>query len=168
MPSFRVEPLPGYTPAVGRLVAMMTYSREVLLRDVKGLSVADLDHLHDSMSNTIGALLAHGAAVEWVYQVLTFEGREPTEEEVGPRLAALNLGDAGRSQIRGRDLESYLDTLAGVRAETLAQLALRNDEWLEAPMSTEPDMNPHWAWFHVTEDEVNHRGQIRWLRARLP
>jgi hypothetical protein len=26
----------------------------------------------------------------------------------------------------------------------------------------------HWAWFHVAEDEINHRGQMRWLRARLP
>jgi hypothetical protein len=23
-------------------------------------------------------------------------------------------------------------------------------------------------WFHVAEDEINHRGQIRWLRPRLP
>jgi hypothetical protein len=29
-------------------------------------------------------------------------------------------------------------------------------------------MNAHWAWFHVAEDEISHRGQIRWLRARLP
>ena len=29
-------------------------------------------------------------------------------------------------------------------------------------------INAHWAWFHVAEDEVNHRGQMRWLRARLP
>jgi len=28
-------------------------------------------------------------------------------------------------------------------------------------------MNAHFAWFHVAEDEINHRGQIRWLRARL-
>jgi hypothetical protein len=28
-------------------------------------------------------------------------------------------------------------------------------------------LNAHWAWFHVAEDEINHRGQIRWLRARL-
>lgn len=25
-----------------------------------------------------------------------------------------------------------------------------------------------WAWYHVMEDELNHRGQIRWLCARLP
>jgi hypothetical protein len=28
--------------------------------------------------------------------------------------------------------------------------------------------NNHFKWFHVFEDEINHRGQIRWLRARLP
>jgi hypothetical protein len=28
-------------------------------------------------------------------------------------------------------------------------------------------MNGHFAWFHHAEDEINHRGQIRWLRARL-
>ena len=24
------------------------------------------------------------------------------------------------------------------------------------------------AWFHAVEDEISHRGQIRWLRKRLP
>jgi hypothetical protein len=50
----------------------------------------------------------------------------------------------------------------------LAGLAARDDEWLEQPLRAAPAMNAHWAWFHVAEDEINHRGQIRWLRARLP
>ncbi|WP_029478706.1 DUF664 domain-containing protein [Deinococcus frigens] len=29
------------------------------------------------------------------------------------------------------------------------------------------EMNHHWAWFHVMEDEVSHRGQIRILRKRI-
>ena len=33
---------------------------------------------------------------------------------------------------------------------------------------TLPRINVHWAWFHVAEDEINHRGQIRLLRTRLP
>ena len=45
--------------------------------------------------------------------------------------------------------------------------ATRDDDWLEAPLAALPRMNAHWAWFHVAEDEINHRGQIRWLRARL-
>ncbi len=37
----------------------------------------------------------------------------------------------------------------------------------EAAWCAAPEMNAHWAWFHVAEDEISHRGQIRWLRARL-
>jgi hypothetical protein len=35
-------------------------------------------------------------------------------------------------------------------------------------MLPSPQINVHWAWFHAAEDEINHRGQIRWLRKRLP
>lgn len=54
-----------------------------------------------------------------------------------------------------------------MRRLTLAGLAARDDAWLEGALRGAPAMNAHWAWFHVTEHEINHRGQIRWLRARL-
>lgn len=147
---------------------MMTYTRQTLLEAVAGLSRDELDHLHDARSNTIGALLAHLAAVERWYQILTFEDREPAPREIPPLLAALDLGDKGRREIKDRELASYLDDLALTREGTLAALARRDDAWLEAPLVAMPQMNAHWAWFHVAEDEINHRGQIRWLRARLP
>jgi hypothetical protein len=62
----------------------------------------------------------------------------------------------------------YLEDLVRTRTTTLAELAQRDDAWLEAPLPAKPQMNAHWAWFHVAEDEINHRGQIRWLRSRLP
>lgn len=163
----RIEPLAGFTPTIGRLVGMLTHTRQTLLAAVAGLSREALDHLHDAGSNSIGALLAHAAAVEWWHQVLTFEGREPTAADESPRLAALDLGDAGRRELRGRELPFYLDELARTRAVTLAALAERDDAWLEAPLAAAPEKNAHWAWFHVAEDEISHRGQIRWLRARL-
>ena len=46
-------------------------------------------------------------------------------------------------------------------------LAARDDAWLERPPRAAPAMNAHFAWFHVAEDEISHRGQIRWLRGRL-
>jgi uncharacterized damage-inducible protein DinB len=168
MSSLRITTLPGFTPTVGRLVCMMTYARETLLQSVQGLSREDLDHLHDGRSNSIGALLAHIAAVERWYQILTFEDREPSPDETAPWLPALDLGESAREKIRERDLKSYLSDLARTRKATLAALADRTDDWLEAPLPVAPKMNAHWAWFHVAEDEVNHRGQIRWLRARLP
>ena len=168
MTSLRIAPLPGYAPTIGRLVGMMTYGRETLLAAVEGLSRTQLDHLHDAASTSIGALLAHSAAVERWYQLLTFEGRRPSAGEEAAWAAALDLGDAGRRELRGRELAVYLVDLAGTRARTLAALAERDDAWLEAPLAAAPNMNAHWSWFHVAEDEISHRGQIRWLRARLP
>jgi uncharacterized damage-inducible protein DinB len=165
---YRIEPLPGYTPTIGRLVAMISYARQTTLTAVQGLSQQQLDHLHDKRSNSIGALLAHIIAVERGYQLVTFEEREPTAAENDAWSPALTLGDAGRRDIRGEELPFYLNQLRQTREATLAALAARDDNWLEAPLTIAPALNAHWAWFHVAEDEINHRGQIRWLRARLP
>ena len=168
MTSLRIEPLPGYAPTVGRLVGMLGHARATLLAAVDGLTTEELDHLHDPASNPIGALLAHAEAVERWYQVLTFEGRRPTADEEAAWGPALDLGEAGRRALCGRPLRWYVEALADTRAATLAALRERDDAWLEAPLAAAPRMNAHWAWFHVAEDEINHRGQIRWLRARLP
>jgi len=168
LPSYRILPLPGYTPAVGRLVAMLSYARQTTLAAVEGLTPGQLDHVHDERSNSIGALLAHVAAVERGYQLVTFEEREPTPAENDAWSAALKLGDRGRREIRGHELQFYVEELRRTREATLASLAARDDAWLEAPLRIAPALNAHWAWFHVAEDEINHRGQIRWLRARLP
>jgi uncharacterized damage-inducible protein DinB len=169
LPSYRILPLPGYTPTIGRLVAMLSYARQTTLQAVEGLTREQLDHVHDERSNSIGALLAHVAAVERGYQIITFEDREPTAAETDAASAALKLGDRARREIRGQDLQFYVDELRRVREVTLAALAARDDVWLEtAALRVAPALNAHWAWFHVAEDEINHRGQIRWLRARLP
>jgi uncharacterized damage-inducible protein DinB len=164
----RIEPIPGYTPTIGRLVGMLTYARSTTVAAVEGLTQADLDHLHDAKSNSIGALLAHIIVVERSYQVMTFEDRPLSEDENARWRIPLKLGDEGRRALRGQPLEYYLEELSAVRRLTLESLAARDDEWLEAPVGPAPAINRHWAWFHVAEDEINHRGQIRWLRARLP
>jgi uncharacterized damage-inducible protein DinB len=120
------------------------------------------------VSNSIGALLAHIAAVERGYQLVTFENREPSAVEHAAWYAALKLGDAARDEIRGHELQFYVDELRRTRESTLVALATKDDTWLEATLQIAPNLNAHWAWFHVAEDEINHRGQIRWLRARLP
>lgn len=166
-PSFRIEPLPGYPPNIGRLVGILLYARKTTLAAVEGLSTAELDHLQDGASNSIGALLAHIAVVERGYQMLTFEERAPSAAERAAWEPALTLGAEGRRLLRGRPLEYYLHELGEVRRVTLEGLAARDDEWLERTLSAAPAMNAHWAWFHVAEDEISHRGQMRWLRARL-
>jgi uncharacterized damage-inducible protein DinB len=164
---YRIAPLSGYTPTIGRLVGMLGYARRTTLAAVYGLTVPQLDHLHDESSNSIGALLAHMAVVERGYQMLTFEERAPTASEQAAWEPALTLGAEGRRLLRGKPLDHYIQELTDVRRLTLERLAGHDDAWLERTLSAAPAMNAHWAWFHVAEDEINHRGQIRWLRARL-
>jgi uncharacterized damage-inducible protein DinB len=164
----RIEPIAGYQPTIGRLVGMLSYARSTTLAAIEGLTLAELDHLHDAESNSIGALLAHIVAVERAYQVLTFEDRALSTGENERWSIALKLGANGRASLRGDPLEHYVEELAAVRRITLEKLAAFDDAWLEASVVAAPKINRHWAWFHQAEDEINHRGQIRWLRARLP
>jgi uncharacterized damage-inducible protein DinB len=146
---------------------MLLYARKTTLAAVEGLSTAELDHLQDGSSNSIGALLAHIASVERGYQCITFEERPPTALENAALEPALTLGAEGRRLLRGKPLEHYVHELSEARRLTLEALAARDDAWLERPLVAAPAMNAHFAWFHVAEDEINHRGQMRWLRARL-
>jgi uncharacterized damage-inducible protein DinB len=145
---------------------MLLYARQTTLAAVEGLSIAELDHLQDDSSNSIGALLAHIAAVERGYQVVTFEDRAPSALEQAAWEPALTLGAEGRRLLRNQPLEHYVHELNEARRVTLERLAARDDTWLEQPLRAAPAMNAHFALFHVAEEEINHRGQIRWLRAR--
>ena len=169
-PSLVIGPMEGYSPAMARLVGMMTYARWTTMRAVEGLTMAQLDHLQDDGSNSIGALLAHIGSVEVAYQRATFDGRclslpaHESEWEI-----AVALGERAREALRGNPLDHYVDALEQVRAFTLGELAQRDDDWLDITSAFGPrEANNYFKWFHVFEDELNHRGQIRWLRQRLP
>ncbi len=166
-----IGPRSGYSPHVGALVSMLNYNRETVLRQVRGMSREELDHLHDPRSNSIGALLLHLGATEKFYQANTFENRElnPAERKIWG--AASDLGDRGRSEIKGNTLDYYLDMITEVREKTLEEFKRRDDEWLmmvDDGWSSRGALNTYWKWFHVCEHEANHRGQITWLKKRLP
>lgn len=160
----------GYSPEVGRLVSAMDRARARTLEAVAGLTVVQLDHLHDARSNSIGALLTHMAAIETLHGVLSFENRKPNPEELAKWGAAFGLGDAARDTIKGKPLEHYFDMLTRVRENTRQRLRDKPDAWLleERDYVNNERTNNWYIWFHVPEDETNHRGQIRWLRKRLP
>ena len=147
---------------------MLTYVRATTFAAVEGMTMKELDRLHDSHSNSIGALLAHIAAEERSYQVMTFEDRSLSSEENMQWSGPLKLGADAQRVLRGYPLDHYLDDLKSLREVTLEGMAARDDEWLERSVTSAPKINVHWAWFHAAEDEINHRGQIRWLRKRLP
>ena len=165
---YLIGDVPGFTPQIGRLVSMMNYARHTTLTAVEGLDVDGLDYLHDPESNSIGALLFHIAAAEVGYQAATFYARELNNEERHEWGAALELGERAQREIRGHELDYYLSRLEQVRATTLAELARRDDQWLEEQTSfgNGQRVNNYFKWFHVFGHELNHRGQIRWLQSR--
>lgn len=170
-PRLQILPPAEFTPRIGSLVAMLEHSRASLIETVAGLSVDALEHQHDEKANPIGAMLAHIAAMEWFYQVASIDQRQATAEEWGTWGPFLRLAPGAWSAAKGMTVEQHIERLAQVREKTLAGLATKNDEWLTGtfalPWTPEP-ANHHWAWYHVIEDELNHRGQIRWLKSRLP
>ncbi|AZN43563.1 DinB family protein [Paenibacillus albus] len=167
---YLITDIPGYTPQISRLLSMMNYARHTTLEAVKGLSQEELDYLLDPKSNSIGALLLHFASVEYAYQVVTFEKRDLTEEEEQERLPELDLGDLGREKIKGHQLDYYLGKLEEVRNRTFELFRTVDDAWLDEQEEFwyGKQANNYFKWFHVFEDEINHRGQIRLIRNRIP
>ena len=168
-----IGPRKGYTPQIGTLVSQMAYTRSGVLNSTKGMTQKDLDFLFDPKANTIGALLLHLVAVETFYQVNTFEGLaqdkipDAWKEKWGP---GMELGDAGRKEIKGHPLDYYVNLLGEAREKTLAEFRKREDAWLAVvDKSFGPGgANNYWKWFHVCEHESNHNGQIKFLKSRLP
>jgi hypothetical protein len=168
-----VGPKKGYTPQIGTLVSMMAFMRDQVLRSVKGMSQKDLDFLLDANANRIGALLMHLAAVEKFYQVNTLDALVPDKipnawkEKWG---MPMELGEPARKGIVGNNLDFYLNLLGETREYTLAEFRRRDDAWLMSVDKTWGwgPTNNYCKWFHVTEHEANHNGQIKLLKSRLP
>lgn len=168
-----VGPKKGYSPQIGTLVSEMAFMRGQVYNSVKGMSQMDLDFLLDDKANRIGALLLHLAAVESFYQANTFQGLSPDKlPEVFKQRwdVPSSLGEPARKTIKGNNLDYYLNILKETREATLAEFRKRDDDWLLAVDKSWGwgPTNNYCKWFHVTEHEANHNGQIKLLKSRLP
>ncbi len=152
---------------------MLNWMRAAVLPSSQDFTVAQLDYLHDSKANTIGALLLHLAAIERAYQLHTFNGVKWGDWDSHTRQRwdiPMGLGEKARKSIKGNELSFYLAQLSEVRAHTLKELRKRDDSWL---MQIDQEWvwgptNNYCKWFHVCEHESNHNGQIKWIKSRLP
>ncbi|MDP9041157.1 MAG: DinB family protein [Bacteroidota bacterium] len=166
-----IGPREGYSPQIGILVSQLEWVRASVVNATKGLIQPQLDFLMDSQSNTIGALLLHLAATDTIYQDLTFYNLSdfsPANKKKWQ--VAMELGDKGRKQIKGHDLDYYISAMTEVRENTLKELKNRDDKWFA---EVDPEFfggptNNFCKWFHVCEHEANHRGQMTVIRKRLP
>ncbi|MGF2616657.1 DUF664 domain-containing protein [Rossellomorea vietnamensis] len=157
----------GFKQDFSVLVSMMDYARFTTLADLKNVTQDEIDYRHDGDFNSIAMLLAHLAAIEKVFQKLTFE--EVSNEEIDAYAdtlePAVGLG-ADASTIKGKPVGFYLDELSSTRLITKEKFASLDESWLyrETDWWFEQKGNNFFKWFHVFEDEINHRGQIRLIR----
>ena len=170
---YLIGPREGYSPQVGTLLSTMTMMRAWLIDSVKGLSVEELDFQLDEKSNSIGAMLLHLAATEKYYQLNTFDDLEwgSWSDDIKKEWdVPMGLGDKGRDEIKGNNVNYYLEKLAAVRAVTEKEFAKRDDEWImkSEPFFGDQPTNNYCKWFHVCEHESNHRGQIKFIAKRFP
>ncbi|EEM16622.1 hypothetical protein bpmyx0001_24240 [Bacillus pseudomycoides DSM 12442] len=166
MIDYRIISRENYSNKIGELVTMLEHTRDVTLSEISNLSQSDLDFLSNGSSNTIGSLLSHIAAIEFVHQVISFEKRDLTENEYLKWRISLELGDKAREVIKKQSLDYYLNELSQVRENTLTYLKSKQDSWLfeEDKWGNGVPYNNYYLWFHVMEDEINHRGQIRTIK----
>ncbi|WP_409250989.1 DinB family protein [Bacillus sp. SCS-153A] len=164
---FLVKEIEGYNKDFSILISMMDYARFTTLADLKDVSQEEVDYRHNGEFNSIAMLLAHLTAIEKVYQKMTF--KNVSEEEIHDYAdtlePAVGLGEDA-SIIKGKPVEYYLGELEALRQVTKEKFAELEDSWLyqETDFWYGYKGNNFFKWFHVFEDEINHRGQIRLIR----
>jgi len=120
-----IGPQEGYSPQIGTLLSTMTMMRSWVIGTVKNLTMEQLDFQIDDKSNSIGAMLLHLAATEKYYQLNTFEELEwgTWNDEIKNEWdIPLELGEKGREQIKGNDIDYYLSKLEEIREVTKYEL----------------------------------------------
>ncbi|MDH5162996.1 DinB family protein [Heyndrickxia oleronia] len=166
---FLIDQKDGMSLEFSKLVSMMNYARETTIAEVQELNVEELDFLYGAEANSIGMLLAHMVSVEKAYQIETFYNREVTDEEINELNPALELGSKAREQIHGNTIDFYMKELIDARNKTIETFQTLPDEWLfqQTPFWFDQQANNYFKWFHVFEDEINHRGQIRIIKKMM-
>jgi hypothetical protein len=168
-----IGPREGFSPQIGTLVSMMGWLRPEITGTVKGMTTQQLDWLLDSKANTIGALLYHLAATDAFYHEHIFKGLEwgKFDPSIMKKFSvAMELGEPARQQIKGNNVDFYLDLLKETRENTLAEFKKRDDKWFMTVDEKWPwgPTNNYCKWFHVCEHESHHLGQIAMLKGRVP
>ncbi len=163
---FVIEAKKGYTAKVGTLVSMLANSRHYLKTTTRDLTIEELDSKPNPALNSIGAILAHLAAAESLFQCMTFEDRQFNEEETEYWKDVFQFKACERNQ--NRSLDDYFQELTTIRQKTLSAMQERDDAWLESSKDIfgHPG-NIHYYWFHYLQDEIRHTGQITMLRKHL-
>lgn len=146
--------------SIDYLLGIMEDARVTTLQQVFGISTQQLHWQYAPGWNSIGALLSHIAAIEHYFRIEFVEKRSLTEDENRRWLPALDMGEHLPKLITGDPLEKYVDELQESRALMVDALRSLSFETFVDRMDAYDGSNLAWALYHMSEDEIHHRGQI--------
>ena len=171
-----VVPKGRYIPEVASFVAQLDDLSRMMLRDVRGITPAELAWQRQPGHNTIGMLLAHIAVVEVHWTLVAIEAW--SREEVGRRLK-FGLDDDGLplkrrgtppAHLRGKTLAFYTALLRRARNIVKQEFAsyrpadvTRNVTRTRANGQV-THQDARWILYHMVEHLAGHYGQILLLR----
>lgn len=169
---YNVTPLAGFSPNIGRYLAMLDDVSARVRKYVDGLTASELDWIPNSRCESIATVMFHIAAVErsWIGEDIF---KNPMSEKQWKEAFALRIGIP---QISGKELGFYLDVLQTTRTETKESLkALTDDDLarevtpLEVGEGNEGKrFTIEWILYHIVEHEAHHKGQIALMKRLLP
>ncbi|HEY7036429.1 MAG TPA: DinB family protein [Thermomicrobiales bacterium] len=165
------DPVPGFSPRIGRYVAQLAETRQELLRQTVSLTPDQLSWYPNEQVESIGTQLLHVAAIEWSWIFEDVFGRPGEEYDGWEEALPLRLG---LPQVRDRPLAYFTDRLDRVREEALAVLRGLTDDDLSRLVPVAPAepvtevFTVDWVLFHLVHHEAHHAGQVELLVRLLP
>jgi uncharacterized damage-inducible protein DinB len=164
-----IQPIDGYSNQIGILVSMMDTVRRATLDMTINLTKEQLDFNFDETSNSIGTLLFHISAMEYMYQVKFLENRSLNEREIRKWENGM-AGNMIKRNVHGNNISYYHQELLEIRKKTLWHLNVKDDKWLDSMVQIGPDIraNIFYMLFHLMEDEIRHQGQVKLILNRFP
>lgn len=167
-----IDPAPGFTPEIGKLVAMLDDTRRRTKRYIDGLTAEQLAWYPNDKVESIGTILLHIAAVEHSY-IQEDIMRRPMGEEWK---VAFPLR-FGLPQITGKQLDYFTERLDSVREDTKSVLKKLTDSDLKRiitpldpgePQNAQIEFSIEYILYHLIGHEAHHRGQIAVQKRLLP
>jgi uncharacterized damage-inducible protein DinB len=167
----------GYACAVAAsTMAQLDDQSERLIKDLAGITPAELEWQPGRGMNTIGMLLAHNAIVEVLWSQVGVAG-VPLDTQAVLGLDArtgdgmpIPEGGVPPAHLAGKPASYYLDLLERARAFAKQKAMAVQDSELEMMRSrtrrdgTVNEFNVRWVLYHMVEHFAGHYGQILLLR----
>jgi uncharacterized damage-inducible protein DinB len=154
-------------PSIDYLVGILEDARVTTLQRVEGISNEELHWQFAEGWNTVGALLSHIVACEEYFRIFFVERRDLSPAEEEQWTPGLEMGKFVPQLITDEPIEGYIRKLEQSRARMLDAIrSLDAAEFREKRDGYNPNtgFNLGWVLYHLSEDEVHHRGQISILR----